>query len=63
MLEYQCVCGGRLFSCGGGEYICDSCELEWFRCELCDGTLHARKNGELILEPIYTGESIDKINF
>ena len=46
-----CTCGGRLWSCGNGAYICDHCELEWFQCELCSGALHACQNQELIFHP------------
>jgi len=56
MIEYECVCGGNLFSIGDGGYICDSCELNWYRCDICNGTLHAQNNGELILEAIYVDE-------
>jgi hypothetical protein len=50
-----CKCGGDLHRtiCEEGyeEYICGKCELEWFRCELCSGSLHARTGDELIHHP------------
>jgi len=46
MLGLVCVCGGNLFRSEYGEngyeeYVCDSCDRVWFRCDLCNGDLHA----------------------
>ena len=46
-----CTCGGTLWWCGDGNFICDNCDLEWFRCELCNGSLHAYQDQELIFYP------------
>jgi hypothetical protein len=46
-----CTCGGTLYHCGDGNFICDQCELEWFRCEYCSGSMQACHNYELVFLP------------
>lgn len=49
-----CKCGGNLHRTvlegEYEEYICDACERTWFRCEVCNGALHAYHDGKLELE-------------
>ena len=55
MLGLICTCGGNLFRSehnedGYEEYICDSCDRLWYRCDLCNGDLHAYSENELELD-------------
>ena len=53
---FICSCGGRLFRSDSffsdyvEKYICDSCDLEWVACDLCNGQLHAYGSEDLILD-------------
>ncbi len=64
MLGLICVCGGNLFRSEYGEnnyeeYVCDLCDRVWFRCNLCNGDLHAYGPDELDLAVEY--KDIDTI--